>query len=218
VPILFGMIDITYTGAGRMDFDYFNAASVVDTSGRIGTEPAYHKVYLVPIVERVPFLNPKWFAALKYFGGFGRGNSAVPFNLSVGRVGVLICYESIFPQQARRFRRAGADMLVNITNDAWFGRGLAPYQHEAHLRLRAIETRAGIVRAANTGISEYIDPLGRPHGSTALFESAARIYDAETTSVRPLNVIVGDWLGSACVVLTLALIGITIVRGRRSRG
>jgi apolipoprotein N-acyltransferase len=213
-PILFGMIDIVYTGAGPSDFDYFNAATVVDTAGRIGAEPAYHKEYLVPIVERVPFLNPRWFAALRYFGGFSRGKSTIPFNLPVGRVGVLICYESIFPQQARRFRRAGADMIVNITNDAWFGPGLAPYQHEAHLRLRAIETRAGIVRAANTGISEYIDPLGRPHGATPLFETAARTYDVETTSVRSLYVIAGDWLGSACVVLTLTLLAIIVIRRR----
>src|SRR5208283_2203034 len=188
-PILFGMIDFVTTGPGRLDFDYFNAATVMDTTGRFTPEPPYHKKYLVPIVERVPFLNPKWFAMFRYFGGFGRGTLAVPFDLPVGRVGVLICYESIFPQQARRFRQAGADLIVNMTNDAWFGQGLAPYQHEAHLRLRAIETRVGFVRAANTGISEYIDPLGRPHGSTQLFVPAARVYDVQTTSDRSLYVL-----------------------------
>jgi apolipoprotein N-acyltransferase len=214
-PILFGMIDYTVTGPGPSDYDFFNAATVVDTSGRIGLAPAYHKVYLVPIVERVPFLNPKWFGGLKYFGAFGRGTSAVPFTFPFGRVGVLICYESIFPQQSRRFRRAGADLIVNLTNDAWFGRSLAPYQHEAHLRLRAIENRVGVVRAANTGISEYIDPLGIPHGATPLFERAARVYDAQTTSVRPLAVQWGDWIGTLCVAMTvLVLIGSGYRRGR----
>ena len=216
-PILFGMIDVAITGPGPGDFDYFNAATLVDTLGRIGNQPAYHKEYLVPIVERVPFLDPHWFAGLKYFGGFGRGNSARPFQLSFGRVGVLICYESIFPQQARRYRRAGADLIVNLTNDAWFGQGTAPYQHEAHLRLRAIENRVGIVRAANTGISEYIDPLGRPHGATALFVPAARTYPAATTSLRSLYVAAGDWAGVGAAVLTAALMAWAVVRRRTVR-
>jgi apolipoprotein N-acyltransferase len=212
-PILFGLIDYTVTGPGPSDFEYYNAATVVDTSGRIGVEPAYHKVYLVPIVERVPFLNPRWFtgqkhfqALLRYFGGFGRGTSTTPFTFAFGKVGVLICYESIFPQQSRAFRRAGADLILNITNDAWFGRSLAPYQHEAHLHLRAIENRVGIVRAANTGISEYIDPLGRSHGATALLVSAAPVYDAQTTAIRPLAVQWGDWVGLLCVLLTAGVL------------
>jgi apolipoprotein N-acyltransferase len=221
-PILFGLIDYTVTGSGPSDFDYYNAATVVDTSGRISVEPPYHKVYLVPIVERVPFLNPRWFtgqqhlqALLRYFGGFGRGTSAVPFTFAFGKVGVLICYESIFPQQSRAFRRAGADLIVNITNDAWFGRSLAPYQHEAHLRLRAIENRVGIVRAANTGISEYIDPLGRPHGATALFVAADPVFDAQTTTIRPLSVQLGDWIGSACVVLTATVLAVRLIGRKR---
>jgi apolipoprotein N-acyltransferase len=221
-PILFGLIDYTVTGPGPSDFEFYNAATVVDTSGRIGAEPAYHKVYLVPIVERVPFLNPRWFAGgkhfqalLHYFGGFGRGTSAIPFTFAFGKVGVLICYESIFPQQSRAFRRAGADLIVNITNDAWFGRSLAPYQHEAHLHLRAIENRVGIVRAANTGISEYIDPLGRSHGATGLFVSATRIYDAQTTSIRPLAVRWGDWIGTACVLFAAGVLVLRFVARRR---
>ena len=104
---------------------------------------------------------------------------------------------------------------MNITNDAWFGQGLAPYQHEAHLHLRAIENRVGIVRAANTGISEYIDPLGRSHGATKLFVSAARIYDAQTTSIHPLAVRWGDWLGGACVLLTAGVLLVRLVVRRR---
>jgi apolipoprotein N-acyltransferase len=222
-PILFGLIDYTITGPGPSDFEYYNAASFVDSAGRIGVQPAYHKEYLVPIVERVPFLNPRWFAGhkhldalLKYFGGFGRGTSAVPFTFPFGRVGVLICYESIFPQHAREFRRNGADLIVNITNDAWFGRSLAVYQHEAHLRLRAIETRVGIVRAANTGISEYIDPLGRPHGATQLFVPATEVYDAQTTSYRPLDVRWGDWLGFACLILATGILAVRVIQGIRT--
>ena len=93
------------------------------------------------------------------------------------------------------------------------------YQHEAHLRLRAIENRVGIVRAANTGISEYLDPLGRPHGATELMERAQRIYEAETTTEYPLSVRWGDWIGTTCLVLTLGCLGWYVVgrwRARRS--
>jgi apolipoprotein N-acyltransferase len=164
-------------------------------------------------VERVPFVNPRWFAHLKYFGGFGRGTNTKPFVLSFGKVGVLICYESIFPQRSREFRLNGANMIVNITNDAWFGKSLAPHQHEAHLALRAIENRVGIVRAANTGISAYIDPLGRFHGETQLDVAASELYDAQTTSVTTLYTRVGDWLGTLTVALTA--IGLLWVRFRR---
>lgn len=210
-PILFGVMDYELHGAGPEDYDYFNAAMLADSLGRIDTQPTYRKRYLVPIVERVPFVNPRWFASLKYFGGFGRGTGVRPFRLPFGGVGVLICYESIFPDLARAYRRRGADMLLNITNDAWFGHTAAPYQHEAHLRLRAIENRVGIVRAANTGISEYIDPLGRPHGATALFTPADPTYAAETTHVRTLYVEWGDWLGALCVATTLSLLALAAV-------
>jgi apolipoprotein N-acyltransferase len=213
-PILFGMLDYTIFGPGPDDWDYFNAAALVDSTGRLGTQPAYHKKYLVPIVERVPFLNPRWFSGVQYFGGFGRGTSARPFNLPFGKVGVLICYESIFPQQSRAYRRNGADVIVNLTNDAWFGQGTAPYQHESHLRLRAIETRVGIVRAANTGISEYIDPLGRSFGALPLFVAGTAAYMAQTTTLRSPYVVIGDWAAIACVATTLVLMGLAFVRRR----
>ncbi len=214
-PLLFGVLDVTWLSP--VSYDYFNAAELADSTGQLGAQPAYHKEYLVPIVERVPFVNPRWFEGLKYFGGFGRGVDPEPFQLPFGRLGVLICYESIFPDLARHYRRSGADVLANITNDAWFGRSMAPYQHVAHLRLRAIENRIGIVRAANTGISEYVDPLGRVHGATDLFVPAARTYDAQTTSVITPYVRWGDWIGGVAAVSTLALVAGYLTSRRRAR-
>src|SRR5207245_6509472 len=80
----------------------------------------------------------------------------------------LSCYEAIFAGLARDYRRGGADFLVNITNDAWYGRTAGPYQHASHLVMRAIETRMGVARAANSGISETVDPLGYAHDATNL--------------------------------------------------
>jgi apolipoprotein N-acyltransferase len=178
--------------------------------------PPYHKRFLVPVVERVPFLNPEWFSGIDYFGGFGRGELLPPFALPFGKVGILICYESVFLEHARHFRRGGADVLINITNDAWFGRSTAPYQHHAHLVLRAIENRVGIVRAANTGISGYIDPLGRVRAETELEVPAHATYVAETTDVRTLYVRLGDWLGFLCLLASAAAALVYIVRRRRA--
>ena len=210
-PILFGTLDVEWHGPG--DYDYYNAAMLVDSMGVLNAQPPYRKSYLVPIVERVPFVNPRWFKGLKYFGGYGRGQNTRPFVVSFGKVGVLICYESIFPQRSREFRREGANLIVNITNDAWFGKSLAPYQHEAHMALRAIENRVGIVRAANTGISAYIDPLGRIQGETQLDVADSRVYNAQTTSVTTLYVRFGDWLGTMALLATV--LGLFWARFRR---
>lgn len=214
-PILFGVLDATAAPDGS--YDYFNAARVVDSTGRIGTRPAYHKQFLVPVVERVPFLNPEWFSGLKFFGGYGRGTSETPYRFSFGVGGVLICYESIFPQLSRAYRRNGADLLFNITNDAWFGRTLAPYQHISHLPFRAIENRVGVIRAANTGISAYVDPLGRIRKPSPLYVRGTARYQAQTTDVRTLYTRMGDWLGTLSAAATLAVVAADMVRRRRER-
>lgn len=204
VPLLVGALDATRTT--RDDVRYYNAAMLTDTTGAIDWLHVYHKTYLVPVVERVPFFNPAWFARLKWFGGYSRGGAPSIFRLPFGNVGVLICYESAFAARSRFYRRRGADLLINITNDAWFGRTVAPHQHAAHLVLRAIENRVGIVRAANTGISEYVDPLGRVHGATSLFTTGVRTYPTATTAIRPLYVRLGDWIGTGSVVMLMMLL------------
>ena len=210
-PILFGVLDVDFYS--REDYDYYNAAMLADSLGGVHQDDAYHKSYLVPVVERVPFINPDWFQGLKYFGGYSRGGDPELMELPFGQLGVLICYESIFPQRSRLYRRNGADLIVNITNDAWFGRSLAPHQHLAHLALRAIETRLGIARAANTGISGYIDPLGRMHGTTGLFVTDTRTYQTHTTSAGTLYVRIGNWVGIASV----AFVALALLIGRARR-
>ncbi len=232
--VLYGGLGARDLGSGS--YEYFNSAFFVGPDGRrIGR---YDKRFLVPIVERVPFVDPEWFSGLDYFGGFGVGPLARPFELggaarsdltgvsvatSPGRAsfGVLICYESIFTQLSRHYRRAGADFLVNITNDAWFGREAwwsrtsALWQHPAHLVMRSVETRMGAARSANTGISGLVDPLGRVSEATPLFEPAAFTGDVMTTDVTTLYVRYGDTVGwAAMLAAVLGLVG-AIREGRR---
>jgi apolipoprotein N-acyltransferase len=211
-PILTGFMDSSDPRV--RPFAYYNAALLTDPQGVVGGVPPYRKHFLVPIVERVPFVNPDWFRGVDYFGGFGRGTSEAPFHLPFGGVGVLICYESIFPQLARDYAAQHARLLVNITNDAWFQRSNAPYQHFAHLTFRAIENRLPIVRSANTGISGWIDPLGRVRAATPLFEPETATYRVEEAHVRTLYTAMGDWLGALCFVVTL---GFIVAAWRRTR-
>jgi apolipoprotein N-acyltransferase len=218
-PILFGTIDLEWVDAFSTPpkYNYYNAALLADSLGRIDAQPPYRKKYLVPIVERVPFLNPQWFSGIDYFGGFGRGGEPPPFALSFGEVGTLICYESIYPQHARAFRQKGADLLANITNDAWFGHSSAPWQHFAHMRLRAIETRMAAVRSANTGISAYIDPLGRVVEATGLFVPAVHTWNVQTSDVITPYVRFGDWIGWLCLAGTAAICLMQWLRTRSLR-
>jgi apolipoprotein N-acyltransferase len=208
-PLLTGGLDAEFHGDGS--YDIFNAAFFYDATGDRHAYPVYHKRYLVPIVERVPFLPPRWFR-LRWFGGFGEGRGLPLYPTAVGRFGVLICYESIFENLARGYRRGGADFLVNITNDAWYGRTAGPYQHATHLVLRAIETRMGVARAANSGISGTVDPLGRVHDPTRLETRTATASRLVTTDVTTWYVRLGDWVGLLSVLATLGFGGMLAVQ------
>ncbi len=208
IPVLTGTIHVRFRQGG---YDTYNAAVLFDTLGQWRSHGVYGKHYLVPVVERVPFVPVGWFRALpglgRWSGGFGRGDSLPLFQTSLGRAGVVVCYESAFEGLARRYRSAGADFLVNITNDSWFGRTAAPYQHASHLVLRAIETRMGIARGANDGVSEFVDPLGRATDQSRLETRTVVTGQLVTSDVRPLYVRWGDWVGTLSVVATLVLVG-----------
>ncbi len=132
----------------------------------------YDKVHLVPFGEYVPlkgllgFINRLAPAA----GDFTPGDRIAPVALKNASAGILICFEAIFPEISRAMVRKGADVLVNLTNDAWFGVSSAPYQHLSMSVLRAVENRRPLIRAANTGISAIIDSRGRIRNRTDLFE------------------------------------------------
>ncbi len=201
------------TDAGEPTEERYNAAVFFDTLGFADTSRVYLKQYLVPITERVPFLNPRWFN-IRFFGGFGIGHERPVYDARAGRFGVLICFESAFEDLSRAYRRAGADFIVNITNDMWFGRSAGPHQHAAHLVMRAIENRVGIARAANTGISEFVDPLGRVYSTTELETEAVVTDEVRTTDGLPLHVRLGDWVPVVCMLTGAGLVVFAVTRRR----
>lgn len=133
------------------------------TDEKMAVLARYDKRHLVPFGEYVllgSVLPWQWFISEQTVF-FSPGDSHAPVPTPLARVGMLICYEAIFPEIARESTAGGAQLLVNITNDAWFGRSACPYQHLAMSRMRSIEAGRYQVRAANTGISAFIDSRGR---------------------------------------------------------
>jgi len=165
--LLFG--SPSYVLDGRTE-NVQNSAFLVSPAGRI--EGKYDKVHLVPFGEYVPLRSvfPFMGRLAACVGDCLPGTSFTPLLMRGVEIGVLICYEGIFPEIAGEYQRKGARLLVNITNDAWFGRSSAPYQHLSMVTLRSIENRVYTVRAANTGVSAIIDPVGRITAQTNIFE------------------------------------------------
>ena len=130
----------------------------------------YDKIHLVPFGEYIPLRRLLFFLdkLVQGIGDFRSGEAYTVMAIPQGRFAVLICFEVIFPDLVRHFVRHGAQFLVNITNDAWFGYSPASYQHLSMVVFRAVENRLPIVRAANTGISAVIDPTGRLSQQTDL--------------------------------------------------
>ena len=215
-PVVFGGIGETVTTeGGRIPL---NSAFLTGRDGRL-TDFRYDKHRLVPYVEGLPFRPGAWMeggasvARGAVVGSYGRGVDWPLGTMGVGaRFGILICYESIYASHTRRFRLLGADFFLNLTNDGWFGgepwytRTSALWQHPAHLVMRAIEQRVGVARAANTGFSLFVDPIGRVYGRTELSEAVVSTETIYTSDVLTLYTRTGDVAGWTALLLTLGLL------------
>ncbi|MCP3980531.1 MAG: apolipoprotein N-acyltransferase [bacterium] len=193
------------------DYEMYNAAVIVHEDGRL--DPNWMaKVYLVPFSEALPFRGLlgrfvegkggewRWVA-----GGFEPGPRGSLSEVDGSKVGVLVCFEQLFADLARDLRNAGASFQVVVTNDAWFGRTIFQQYQARVLRMRAIETRSAFVRAANTGISGFVDRRGLFHQATNLYEEAVRVGEVEFAEGRTIYGRIGD------VVAWLAVAGLAVV-------
>jgi apolipoprotein N-acyltransferase len=156
------------------DVKKYNTAFLTDSKGKILGR--YNKIKLLLFGEYLPFTNifPSLQKLSPQSGDFIPGNELTLFEVKEKglKIAPLICYEDIIPSFSRKFTAKGANLIVNITNDAWFGRTYAPYQHLLLSIPRAVETRRYLIRATNTGISAIIDPVGRVVKKTGIFKEA----------------------------------------------
>ena len=208
--LLFGSPAYQQTEHGALQ--ELNRAYLVSPDGReLGT---YDKIQLVPFGEYVPFQSVLFFVQrlVVAIGDVVPGVDPVVFPLPAGRFGVLICYEDIFPALTRHFVARGADFLVNITNDAWFGRTSAPYQHLAQATLRAVENRVPLVRVANTGISAVIDSDGRIRWQGPLEEAIQHVDEISWPGVRTFYTRFGDVFAWGCALVTIVALAIGSTR------
>jgi len=202
------------------DMESYNAALLYDPQGQVAGR--YLKRKLVPFSERMPGGDAlPWLNALNFGqSDFTPGPPAPPFAVGPHRLSVLICFESIFPEVARQSVAAGAQYLVNITNDFWFGRSAGPVQHAEMAVLRAVENRTPLVRCANSGISFFVDPYGRIMERTGLFVEAMPVATLALGSGGTFATRHGDWLVIALAALgamsALPALAPTRLRARRA--
>lgn len=176
----------------------------------------YDKRHLVPFGEYVPWRKLLFFVdkIVGAVGEFKPGEGAVTLDLPVGRFGTLICYEVIFPDLVRKSVVGGAEFLVNITNDAWFGRTAASRQHFTTLVFRAVENRRPVARAANSGISGFVDSRGRILAASALFVRGTYSATLRFSGEETLYSRWGDYFPRMCALAGLILL-LPAVRRRR---
>lgn len=171
---------------------YYNAAVLLRYPELTFDEP-YYKMYLVPVGERMPYLNAIPLLWKLEFGQanweFGKELKYYTIQNKAGKEFIFspqICYEILFPNISNQMARDGVDFIVNLTNDAWFKKSIGTYQHAMMSRIRAIETRKTVIRCANTGHSAVVSPTGKIEVFTKLYDVAnfqAPVYTTESQSL-----------------------------------
>ncbi len=196
---------------------YYNSAYLIDKSGQPLAK--YDKAHLVPFGEYVPFKQylPFLGKIVAQVGDFDAGPVGNTLKWDGQQLGVLICYELIFPELGRTQVKNGATLLINLTNDAWYGRTSAPYQHFSTAVFRAVETKRSLIRAANTGISGFIDPVGRIQQTTGLFETAAIHQPVPLMEVKTIYTQKGDIFAQVCLALSVLLTLYSFMLKKRNR-
>lgn len=184
--------------------EYYNSAYCIGPDGSV--KGKYDKAHLVPFGEYVPFRHWLPFVGklVQAAGDFSQGIRGDTISTDKAGLGVQICFEIIFPALSRAAVMNNAGFLVNITNDAWFGRTAAPWQHFSMAVFRAVENKRFLVRSANTGISGFVDPLGRVVASTSLYEEKTLAQPVAVLGSKTIYTRCGDIFAVACVAVAVA--------------
>jgi apolipoprotein N-acyltransferase len=195
-----GTAPATKSGAHEL---IFNSAVIVSPRGE--WTGRYDKVHLVPFGEYLPFPSLFSFAGglSKEVGEFEPGGSRVPLDATDEKLGVFICYESVFPDDVRQFASQGAQVFVNISNDGWYGDSGAWSQHVNQTRMRAIENERWVLSAANTGLTGSIDPYGRMVVRAPRKDRTTLVAPYALSYVTTFYSHHGDWFAMLCAIISL---------------
>ncbi len=187
--------------------EYYNSAYLISPDGTINGK--YDKAHLVPFGEYVPLRSwlPFIGKLVEGVGDFMPGPKGSVLQWQDARLGILICYEMIFPELSRAMVNNGALLLINITNDAWYGISSAPYQHFSMAVFRAVENKRSLIRSANTGVSGFIDPTGRIISQTDIFHDAVMTKTVPVVNEISFYTRYGDIFALCCsIVCVIALL------------
>jgi apolipoprotein N-acyltransferase len=194
----------------RVPDKYYNSAFLVRPDGT--TAGFYRKMHLVPFGEYVPLKELLFFAGplVEAVGPFSAGTEPSLLPVNGHLMSVAICYEVVYPNLIRQFVARGSELLSTITNDAWFGRTSAPYQHFEQASMRAVEEGRYLVRSANTGISGIVDPYGRVLERTDIFQQAVLVGSARMLKTSTFYARHGDLVAYAAAVMTIAALIVVV--------
>jgi len=214
VPIFLGLPDYQVSADRRVT--YTNTAALFDGSGRFVDR--MDKIQLVPFGEHVPYSQKFKILEKVDFGeaDFIPGTRYVLFDAAGARFANLVCFEATFPHLTRRYVKKGADLLVSITNDSWFGAGSGAEQHAEMAIARCVETGRSMARCANSGISLGVDPCGRRIGETKLFTRTVSVVEVPIRHEITPYVRLGDWISALSGFQATVLAGAALL-GRRVR-
>ncbi len=202
-PVIAGSLGVDRDAAARKGYYLYDSASLFDSAGNYVSR--YDKIHLVPWGEYTPY--PAIFGFVhKLTEGIGDmdiGRARTVFVTSGHTYGTFVCYESIFGTEVREFAMNGAEVLVNISDDGWYGDSGAPWQHLNMARMRAIENHRWLLRDTNTGITTAIDPEGRMAAQAPRHVRAAFAFPFEFTQGTTFYTRHGDWFAWLCALVTL---------------
>jgi apolipoprotein N-acyltransferase len=195
---------------------YYNAAFLITPAG--ATSAVYRKMHLVPFGEFVPLKDLLFFVAplVEAVSDFSPGTEPIPLPIGNHVASTAICYEVVYPQLIDGFVDRGSELLTTITNDAWFGRSSAAYQHFDQAAMRAIEQGRYLARSANTGISGFVDPYGRVLLETDLFQVAVNVREVRFLKGRTIYGRIGDVFAYVGLLLAALVVAVDVA-GRFSR-